>query len=110
MTMKLISFGYSQRDVPQADAVFDCRVLPNPHDDPALQGKPGTDVEVQDFVTEHSETWHKLLDTIIMNTDNDTLAFGCKGGTGRSVAVTETIARMMRATGREVEIEHLDLR
>ena len=37
-----------------------------------------------------------------------TVGFGCTGGRHRSVAVVETLAKTLRETGREVNVDHRD--
>jgi len=37
-----------------------------------------------------------------------TVGFGCTGGRHRSVAVVETLAKTLRESGREVNVDHRD--
>src|SRR5690606_15774666 len=49
--IELYSFGYGRSGPPPGDVVvFDCRKLPNPHNDTALRWMDGRDMEVRDFV------------------------------------------------------------
>lgn len=104
--MKLISFGYKNRTAPKADHVFDCRSLPNPHDVPELRGKLGTDQAVQDYVLQSAQ-FDVILAAIPVG--DATLAFGCTGGTGRSVAVVTMVARLLENAGKTVDVLHMEL-
>jgi len=104
------SFAY-RRGVPtDADFVFDARVLPNPHWEPALRPLTGRDPRVRDYLDAEPEVATYVgqvagfLDTWLPRLRNDTrayvtVAFGCTGGKHRSVYLAERLAAHARAQG-----------
>ncbi|MDE0674837.1 MAG: RNase adaptor protein RapZ, partial [bacterium] len=56
MHISMVSFGFKNGLPPDADVVFDVRFLPNPHWDPELRPRTGTDPEVASFVLENPDT------------------------------------------------------
>lgn len=86
-----------------ADYVFDVRMLPNPHYEPALRDLTGLDVPVADFLRLQPEVaamrthiaqflahWLELLDS--NHRSYVTVAIGCTGGQHRSVYLVERLA------------------
>ena len=123
MTLSLLfqSFAY-KRGVPgDADFVFDARVLPNPHWNPALRPLSGRDADVRDYldaqpeVREYVGQVSSFLDTWLPRLRGETrsyvtIAFGCTGGKHRSVYLAETLARHARDQGwEEVATFHREL-
>jgi len=97
------TFAY-RNGIPQdADLVFDARVLPNPHYEPALRPLTGRDPPVADFLARQPET-QSLLDSIITflrsqlpgfardNRARIHVAIGCTGGKHRSIYLAERLA------------------
>ena len=120
MRTTVMSFGYKHGVPSDADLVFDCRFLPNPHWDPGLRPMSGLDPEVRDFVLGKKETAEfvdrliPLLETLHPAYVGEgksylTIAMGCTGGRHRSVALAEEVARLLRATGHELRTRHRDL-
>jgi RNase adapter protein RapZ len=116
----LLSFGYRYGIPPAAELLFDVRFLPNPHFEPALRPKTGLDPEVASFVLGHDRTAELLgrleefLDYLLARYDAEgkaylTVAIGCTGGRHRSVAVANALADRLRASGREVNVQHRDV-
>jgi UPF0042 nucleotide-binding protein len=116
----LLSFGYRYGIPPAAELLFDVRFLPNPHFEPALRPKTGLDPEVASFVLGHDRTAELLgrleefLDYLLVRYDAEgkaylTVAIGCTGGRHRSVAVANALADRLRASGREVNVQHRDV-
>lgn len=115
------SFAYRRGVPPDADFVFDARVLPNPHWDARLRPLSGRDAEVRDHLDAQPEvaayvgqvqtfldSWLPKLHTETRN--YVTVAFGCSGGRHRSVYLAERLARHCRATGWEdVAVHHREI-
>ncbi len=115
------SFAYRRGVPPGADFVFDARVLPNPHWDPALRPLSGRDPGVRDFleqqpeVAAYAEGVTAFLDQWLPKMQSDTrsyatIAFGCTGGRHRSVYLAERLAEHCRERGwAEVAVHHREL-
>lgn len=109
-TLTIMSFGYA-RGVPRdADLVFDMRFLKNPHWQPELRQKTGSDEAVQRYI--HSDpAWApafqamaSLLQLLLPGYAREgraylTLAFGCTGGQHRSVATAIAMAKTLAENG-----------
>ncbi|MCS7057286.1 MAG: RNase adapter RapZ [Meiothermus sp.] len=117
--LRMLSFGFKWGPPQDADLVLDVRSLPNPHYDPVLKSRPGTDPEVAAYVfsDKRNETFYRtLLTTIGLSAEGArqggraayTVAVGCTGGQHRSVAVAERLAQELSGRFR-VELEHRDL-
>ena len=115
------SFAY-KRGVPgDADFVFDARVLPNPHWNPALRPLSGRDAGVRAYldaqpeVSEYVGQVSSFLDTWLPRLRGETrsyvtVAFGCTGGKHRSVYLAERLAEHARGQGwDEVATFHREL-
>ena len=104
LTLVFESFAF-KRGIPlDADYVFDVRMLPNPHYEPALRPLTGRDAPVADWLAEHGAV-EKMASQItdFMNTwlpdlNQDhrsyvTVAIGCTGGQHRSVYLVELLSK-----------------
>jgi len=103
LTLVFESFAF-KRGIPiNADYVFDVRMLPNPHYEPALRALTGRDEGVQVFLKNEPEVTRMQLE--IMQFINNwlpalkrdhrsyvTIAIGCTGGQHRSVYLVEQLA------------------
>ena len=118
--VNLISFGFRFGTPASAELLFDVRFLPNPHFEPALRDLTGHDTEVVEYVVKQPTAQallHRLrefLAFLIPLYDEEgkaylTIAIGCTGGQHRSVAVTNLLAKELRAAGREVNVSHRDV-
>ncbi len=115
------SFAYRRGVPPDADFVFDARVLPNPHWDPELRPLSGRDEAVRIFlqnqgeVNAYVEQISGFLDAWLPRLKSGTrsyvtVAFGCTGGRHRSVYLAETMAAHARQRGwPEVAVHHREL-
>lgn len=104
LTLVFESFAF-KRGVPlDADFVFDVRMLPNPHYEPALRELTGRDAEVVEFLrgqTDVQEMFRHIRGFLerwlgAMARDHRsyvTVAVGCTGGQHRSVFLVEELAR-----------------
>lgn len=120
MRTTVMSFGYKHGVPRDADLVFDCRFLPNPHWVAELRPKTGLDDPVREYVlekpatTEFMERLMPLLDTLLPSYVNEgkaylTIAMGCTGGRHRSVALAEEVSGLLRARGHEIRTRHRDI-
>ena len=115
------SFAYRRGVPPDADFVFDARVLPNPHWNPELRPLSGRDenvrafLDTQEYVGEYVAQVEQFLDTWLPRLRSDTrsyvtIAFGCTGGRHRSVYLAERLAEHCRARDwNEVAVYHREL-
>ena len=104
LTLVFQSFAF-KRGVPlDADFVFDVRMLPNPHYEPALRALTGRDVQVIDWLRSHDDVARmygdieqflgRWLDALAHDHRSYvTVAIGCTGGQHRSVFLVEQLAR-----------------
>ena len=117
MTVEIVSFAYKHGLPPEADLVFDCRFLRNPHYDPALRAKDGRDPAVAAYVKEDPlfqpffeqvMTHLRLLRPAYEESGKSylTIAFGCTGGKHRSVALAEATADSLQDRRRSVRLRH----
>ena len=115
------SFAYRRGLPPEADFVFDARVLPNPHWDARLRPLSGRDADVRGYLEAQAEVADYVaqvegfLDTWLPKLRSETrsyvtVAFGCTGGRHRSVYLAERLARHCRDSGwAEVAVHHREL-
>ena len=104
LTLVFESFSYKRGIPADADFVFDVRMLPNPHYEPALRHQTGRDAAVAGFLQQQPEAL-QMLDHIrqflahwLIGLARDhrsyvTVAIGCTGGQHRSVFLVEQLAR-----------------
>jgi UPF0042 nucleotide-binding protein len=107
--LRLISFGYKYGQRPQADRLFDCRSLSNPHNDRQLRELTGKDAAVQAFVKADPKAVDMLARASSGLAPGQTIAFGCFGGRHRSVSLVEMLAAAALKAGVAVEISHTAL-
>jgi len=115
------SFAYRRGVPPDADFVFDARVLPNPHWNPELRPLSGRDALVREYleaqpdVQAYAAQVEAFLDGWLPRLRGETrsyvtIAFGCTGGRHRSVYLAERLARHFRESGwAEVAVHHREL-
>jgi UPF0042 nucleotide-binding protein len=117
--VNLTSFGFRRGAPAHAELMFDVRFLPNPHFEPRLRPRMGTDPEVAEYVLKGEaaaglmDRLRGLLAFLLPLYDAEgkayiSVAVGCTGGQHRSVTVAEVLARELRAAGREVNVAHRD--
>jgi UPF0042 nucleotide-binding protein len=103
MTLVFQSFAFKRGIPMDADYVFDVRMLPNPHYEPALRDLTGLDEPVAQFLRQQTEVslmqahieqflahWLEMLDR--NHRSYVTVAIGCTGGQHRSVYLVEQLA------------------
>jgi UPF0042 nucleotide-binding protein len=120
MRTSVESFGYKHGLPLDADLVFDCRFLPNPHWVDELRPLSGLDAPVRDFVMAEGAT-HAFLDRVddligaLLPAFVDegksylTIALGCTGGRHRSVVLAEELGVRLRARGTNPIVIHRDI-
>jgi len=120
MQTTLLSFGYKNGLPLDADLVFDCRFLPNPHWVDELRPLTGLDEPVRDYVLGQAAAGpfldhvDALLTSLLPAYVAEgkaylTIALGCTGGHHRSVAIAEELARRLRRHVQRVGVVHRDI-
>ncbi len=105
LTLVLESFAFKNGITLDADYVFDVRMLPNPHYEPALRPLTGRDEPVVAFLRQQPEVDRMLqqiagfLHAWLPALEDDhrsyvTVAIGCTGGQHRSVYLVEQLATL----------------
>jgi UPF0042 nucleotide-binding protein len=120
LLVSVVSFGF-RYGVPQdADLVFDVRFLPNPHFIPRFRPFSGSDARVARFIHSFPQTRQFLKQVTALlkflvpyyireGKSYLTIAFGCTGGRHRSVAIAESVARVLHKGGPAVRVAHRDV-
>jgi UPF0042 nucleotide-binding protein len=115
------SFGFKHGPPRDADLVFDCRFLPNPHYLPELRPLTGLDPRIVEYVGREGKLGQlyehliPMLEFLVPEYEAEgkahlAVAVGCTGGRHRSVAITEHLAAHFRgAEDVVVEVEHRDI-
>lgn len=108
LTLVFESFAFKRGIPTDADYMFDVRMLPNPHYDPALKHLTGKDQPVIDYL-QGQEDVQRMLQHIAGFLENwlgalardhrsyVTVAIGCTGGQHRSVYLVERLAQRFAA-------------
>jgi UPF0042 nucleotide-binding protein len=120
LKVTVVSFGFKYGVPVDADLLADMRFLPNPFWVPELKDLTGQDPSVATFVKDRDDA-QRFLDRYLPVIETVghgylregkrfmTVAIGCTGGKHRSVAMSEEIAKRLRAAGTEAEATHRDL-
>ena len=106
LIVTLESFGFKHGVPLDADLVFDCRFLPNPHFVGRLRQKTGKDRAVVQYMTKHKITGDferrlaSFLEYVVPHYVAEgktylTVAIGCTGGRHRSVYLAELLKRKL---------------
>ena len=120
MRTAVMSFGYKHGVPTEADLVFDCRFLPNPHWVPELRPCTGLHPGVRDWVlgqpaaSTFLERLMPLLEALLPCYRAEgrsylTIALGCTGGRHRSVAIAEQVTRLLAEGGHDLYCRHRDI-
>ena len=108
LTLVFESFAFKRGIPVDADYVFDVRMLPNPHYEPALRDLTGRDEPVAEFLRQQPDALRMyqaiegFLDQWLETMARDhrsyvTVAIGCTGGQHRSVYLVEQLAQAFGA-------------
>ena len=100
--VEISSFAYRQGIPPDADLVFDARILPNPFYEPGLAALTGRDAPVIEYLRAQPETQSLVIAIsnyvrgsmpgfAIDNRARIHIAIGCTGGKHRSVYVADAL-------------------
>jgi UPF0042 nucleotide-binding protein len=103
LTLVFESFAFKRGIPVDADYVFDVRMLPNPHYEPALRDLTGRDEPVVDYLKQYADVEQmyahieQFLNRWLEPLARDhrsyvTVAIGCTGGQHRSVYLVEKLA------------------
>lgn len=109
LTLVFESFAFKRGIPMDADFVFDVRMLPNPHYEPALRPLTGQDAPIATFLAGHPEVVqmeqqigdflrHWLPHMLNDHRSYVTVAIGCTGGQHRSVYLVERLAQVFSTT------------
>lgn len=121
MAISLQSFSYKRGAPEGADLIFDCRFLQNPHWEPKLREKTGTDREVIEFLQQdplYTKFLSKLTDllTFLLPAYRNegkahlNISIGCTGGRHRSVAVAKHLYEILEESAWQVSLQHREIR
>ena len=119
--INVMSFGYKYGIPVSADMVFDMRFIPNPFYVASLKRSTGNSKKVRSYVMKHlvTQMFIKDLDALVNNIIpcymkegkfNLNIAFGCTGGQHRSVAMANEFAERFELQGKQVTLEHRDVK
>jgi len=120
LSLLVESFGFKRGVPPDADLVFDARMLPNPHWVPSLRSLTGLDSEVGKFLSDHPDSAElagdilKFLERWLPRYQQSqrsymTVAIGCTGGQHRSVYIAEQVFAALRERHPRIQIRHREL-
>ena len=120
LTINVMSFGFKNGSVAEADLIFDVRCFPNPFYIAELKTLTGLDAPVREYVMSFQQTMlfleklYDMIDFLLPNyisegKKNLTVAIGCTGGKHRSVTIAEALATHLRENGETVVIIHRDI-
>ena len=124
--ISVYSFGYQKSGIPENEHgdgggfVFDCRFLPNPHNDPNLRDYTGLDDCIISFFSDYRSVKSFIDDCVRLteraansyaerNFENLQVSFGCTGGRHRSVYCAEKFTVIMRDKGFNLTVEHTEI-
>jgi len=118
--VNVLSFGFRYGPPTSAELLFDVRFLPNPYFEEDLRSRTGLEDDVAAYALENPvaeallEHLEQLLDFLLPLYDREgkayvTIGVGCTGGRHRSVAVVRKLDELLRARGREVNLDHRDV-
>lgn len=120
MQISIVSFGYKNSILADADFVFDVRFLPNPYYIEELKNLRGTDKAVKDYVFSFEESKiyaEKIADMIKFLAPyyqregklQLVVGIGCTGGHHRSVAVSEYLKDILEKENLRIVLAHRDI-
>ena len=121
LMINIISFGFKYGIPEDSDLVFDVRFLPNPFYIKELKDLTGNDLDVKDYVLKFDLS-HKFLDKVLdlinflipnyihEGKNQLVISIGCTGGKHRSVTIANEIYKKLFDSGRNVFINHRDIK
>ncbi|MBA3621833.1 MAG: RNase adapter RapZ [Euzebyales bacterium] len=119
LVVNVVTFGFKNGNLRDADLQLDVRFLPNPHWVDDLRPLTGLDAPVRDFVLGQPDTGvflerlRSLFDFLLPAYVREgkhylTIGVGCTGGKHRSVVLGEVLADHLRTLGVTVQVDHRD--
>ncbi|MCB1218534.1 RNase adapter RapZ [bacterium] len=116
----LMSFGFKYGVPPDADFLFDTRIIPNPFYVAGLRNLTGNDRPVYEYVMQHEQavdlagSIQKILEQVLphypaVHKFNLVVGIGCTGGKHRSVSLVNHLAEELKGEGRRISVQHRDL-
>ncbi len=120
LIISIISFGFKYGIPIDCDLVFDVRFIPNPYYISSMKKLTGKHETVKEFVLKAKETIEfieklsSMLEFLIPNYIKEgksqlVIGIGCTGGKHRSVAIADSIYRILIDKQHRVVIEHRDI-
>lgn len=120
LSLSIVSFGFKNGILEEADLVFDMRFLPNPYYIPELKPHNGLSEETSSYVLGQKMSGEFI--NYVVNyiksfgpgyvaegKETLTIGIGCTGGFHRSVAVAEALGQALKKEGLPVVVGHRDL-
>ena len=120
LSLSIVSFGFKNGILEEADLVFDMRFLPNPYYIPELKPHNGLSEETSNYVlgqklsgefVNYVVNYIKTFGAgyVAEGKETLTIGIGCTGGFHRSVAVAEALGQALKKEGLPVVVGHRDL-
>ena len=120
LSLSIVSFGFKNGILEEADLVFDMRFLPNPYYIPELKPHNGLSEETSNYVlgqkmsVEFINYVVNYIKTfgpgyVAEGKETLTIGIGCTGGFHRSVAMAEALGQALKKEGLPVVVGHRDL-
>jgi UPF0042 nucleotide-binding protein len=120
LIISIISFGFKNGILLDADLVIDVRFLPNPYYIDELKEHSGKNMDVKNYIFSFPETQiflnklEDLLDFLIPYYIKEgksqlVIGVGCTGGMHRSVAIADSLYDDLKGKGHHVTIDHRDI-
>jgi len=120
LIISVISFGFKYGLPMDCDLVFDVRFIPNPYYISSLKKLTGKHEAVKEYVLKSTETVEfisrlsEMLEFLIPNYIKEgksqlVIGIGCTGGKHRSVAIADSIFKILEEKQHRVVIEHRDI-
>lgn len=120
LSLSIVSFGFKNGILEEADLVFDMRFLPNPYYIPELKPHNGLSEETSNYVLGQKMSGEFInyvvnyIKTfgpgyVAEGKETLTIGIGCTGGFHRSVAMAEALGQALKAEDFPVVVGHRDL-
>lgn len=115
---QIVSFGFKNGILNEADILFDVRFSENPFYNPELKNLTGKDAKVSEYVLSHEQVQffirklYEMIEYLIPfykknGKESLVIGIGCTGGKHRSVAISEELYARLKNI-ENVEIYHRD--
>ena len=120
LSLSIVSFGFKNGILEEADLVFDMRFLPNPYYITELKPHNGLSEETSNYVLGQKMSGEFInyvvnyIKTfgpgyVAEGKETLTIGIGCTGGFHRSVAMAEALGQALKKEGLPVVVGHRDL-